>query len=59
MNLKDFLYSALQFTLMKHTSRKYSIFQSQELRSLELTRSLITTVKKYGASFTLTSSTMN
>ena len=38
MNLKDFLDSTPQFTLMKHTSRKYSIFQSQELQSLELAR---------------------
>ena len=30
MNLKDFLHSTPQFTLMKHTSHKYPIFQSRE-----------------------------
>ena len=36
INLQDFLYLALQFTLIKHAPFKYSIFQGQELQNLEL-----------------------
>ena len=39
-DLKDFLYLTPQFTLMKHSSHKYFIFQSQEVQLSELTRSL-------------------